>query len=164
MKKNLLLLLFMAGPFVAGSAAEEKVMIASDKVAIKELKDTLSKEELPLVKVEKKAHFPGGNKKLMEYLRDNLVYPKEAQEKSIEGRVLVSFVVKKDGSIGDVTVERSVDPILDAEAVRVVKSMPNWTPAQLNGRDVSSIFRLPFLFKLPAAESNTKGTNPAPAE
>ncbi|MBO7506931.1 MAG: energy transducer TonB [Paludibacteraceae bacterium] len=165
MKKKLLLLLLMAGPFVAGMAAEEKVEVAADKAPIKEFKDgKYEGGEVPVFKVEKKAEFPGGNKKLMEYLRDNLVYPKEAQEKSIEGRVLVSFVVKKDGSIGDVTVERSVDPILDAEAVRVVKSMPNWTPAQLNGRDVSSIFRLPFLFKLPAAESNTKGTNPAPAE
>ena len=148
MKKNLLLLLFMAGPFVAGSAAEEKVMIASDKVAIKELKDTLSKEELPLVKVEKKAHFPGGSKKMVEYLRDNLVYPKEAQDKSIEGRVFVRFVVKKDGSITEARISRSVDPLLDAEALRLVNGMPKWVPAQVGEKDVNSLYLLPLTFRL----------------
>ena len=148
MKKNLLLLLFMAGPFVAGSAAEEKVMIASDKVAIKELKDTLSKEELPLVKVEKKAHFPGGSKKMVEYLRDNLVYPKEAQDKSIEGRVFVCFVVKKDGSITEARISRSVNSLLDAEALRLVNGMPKWVPAQVGGKDVNSLYLLPLTFRL----------------
>ncbi|MBR5374984.1 MAG: energy transducer TonB [Paludibacteraceae bacterium] len=148
MKKNLLLLLLMAGPFVAGSAAEEKVMIASDKVAIKELKDTLSKEELPLVKVEKKAHFPGGSKKMVEYLRDNLVYPKEAQDKSIEGRVFVRFVVKKDGSITEARISRSVDPLLDAEALRLVNGMPKWVPAQVGEKDVNSLYLLPLTFRL----------------
>ena len=156
MKKKILSLLLMTGPFVAGSAAEEAISVpVTNEIRVANDRSS-GGEDVPVYKVEKKAQFPGGNKKLIEYLRDNLVYPKEAQEKSIEGRVLVSFVVKKDGSIGDVEVVRDVDPLLDAEAIRVVKSMPKWVPAQLNGRDVSSQFRLPIAFKLsiPANPAN----------
>lgn len=102
-------------------------------------------EEVP-VKVMKKAEFPGGMKELQAFLSNNLVYPKEAIEAGIEGKVFVDFVVGKDGSIRDVQVRRHVHPLLDAEAIRVVKSMPNWKPAENYGEPVSSRFTLPLSF------------------
>ena len=156
MKKKLLSLLLMTGPFVAGVACGEAAAIPVTN-EIKATEDLSSgREEVPVYKVEKKAQFPGGTKKLIEYLRNNLKYPEAAVDVGIEGTVLVSFVVKKDGSIDDVKAVRSVDPLLDEEAIRVVKSMPKWVPAQLNGKDVSSQFRLPIAFKLniPANPAN----------
>ena len=148
MKKKLLSLLLMTGPFVAGSAAEETaaVPVTNEIRATEDLSS--GREEVPVYKVEKRAQFPGGTKKLTEYLRNNLKYPEAAIDLAVEGTVLVSFIVRKDGSIDDVQAVRSVDPLLDKEAIRVVKSMPKWIPAQLNGKDVSSLFRLPISFKL----------------
>lgn len=145
----------MTGPFVAGSAAEETAVPVTNEIRATE--DLSSgREEVPVYKVEKKAQFPGGTKKLIEYLRNNLKYPEASIDVGVEGTVLVSFVVRKDGSIDDVKAVRSVDPLLDEEAIRVVKSMPKWVPAQLNGKDVSSQFRLPIAFKLniPANPAN----------
>ena len=98
--------------------------------------------------VETMAEFPGGTDKLREYLRSNLIYPQKAIELVIQGRVYVTFVVRKDGSIADPKVSRSVDPILDAEALRVVREMPDWKPATVNGKDVSSYFTLPLIFSI----------------
>lgn len=92
--------------------------------------------------------FPGGQGELMKFLRNNVKYPAEAQKKKIEGRVIVTFVVNKKGRIIDPTVERSVHPLLDAEALRVVKRMPKWTPGRMNGESVNVKFRLPITFKL----------------
>ena len=93
--------------------------------------------------------FPGGAEQLSEYLYRHLDYPAEAQESGIEGRVLVSFVVNKDGSLSDVKVRRSVDPSLDREAVRVVSGMPKWTPGRLkDGQTVRVRYTLPITFRL----------------
>ena len=92
--------------------------------------------------------FPGGQGELMKFLRNNVKYPAEAQKKKIEGRVIVTFVVNKKGRIIDPTVERSAHPLLDAEALRVVKRMPKWTPGRMNGESVNVKFRLPITFKL----------------
>ncbi len=98
--------------------------------------------------VEEEAEFPGGMEALMNFLRKNTKYPPMAQEAGIQGRVYVQFVVRKDGKIDDVQVIRKVNPALDKEAVRVVKSMPNWQPGKQRGKAVSSRFRLPVVFKL----------------
>ena len=98
--------------------------------------------------VEEQPSFPGGDGALMQWLRDNIKYPVIAAENGIEGRVIVQFVVSKTGSISDVRVARSVDPSLDKEAVRVVSSMPNWTPGKQNGSAVNVRFTLPVTFKL----------------
>ena len=98
--------------------------------------------------VEQQASFPGGDAALFRYLNDNIKYPAVAQENGIQGRVTVSFVVERDGSITDVKVERGVDPSLDREATRVVKSMPHWIPGKQNGNVVRSRFRLPVTFRL----------------
>lgn len=93
--------------------------------------------------------FPGGDLELMNYLSEHIVYPEQAVKDSIEGRVVVQFVVKKDGSIGDSRVVRPVHPLLDAEVLRVVKTFPNFTPAQTNGKPVDAWYILPVTFKIP---------------
>lgn len=98
--------------------------------------------------VEEQPMYPGGMQELMKFLQTSIRYPKEAQERGIQGRVVVQFVVNKDGSICDEHVVRSVDPQLDAEALRVVRSMPNWTPGKQRGEAVRVRFTLPVSFKL----------------
>jgi protein TonB len=98
--------------------------------------------------VEQMPSFPGGNSALMQYLSSNVRYPVVAQENGVQGRVVVSFVVEKDGSITDVNVVRGVDPSLDKEAARVVKSMPNWIPGKQNGSAVRVKYNVPVSFKL----------------
>ena len=98
--------------------------------------------------VEEQPSFPGGPAALMQWLRDNIKYPVVAAENGIEGRVIVQFVVSKTGSISDVRVARGVDPSLDREAIRVVSSMPKWTPGKQNGTTVNVRYTLPVTFKL----------------
>lgn len=98
--------------------------------------------------VEQMPSFPGGPSALMKYLSENVRYPVVAQENGVQGRVVVSFVVEKDGHITDVKVVRSVDPSLDKEAARVVKSMPSWIPGKQNGSAVRVKYNVPVSFKL----------------
>ena len=98
--------------------------------------------------VEEMPSFPGGNGALMSYLNSNVKYPVVAQENGVQGRVIISFVVERDGSISDVKVARSVDPSLDREAQRVVKSMPRWTPGKQNGQTVRVKYTVPVVFRL----------------
>ena len=98
--------------------------------------------------VEQMPSFPGGNSALMEYLHNNVKYPVVAQENGVQGRVVVSFVVEKDGSITDVRVVRSVDPSLDREASRVVSSKPRWIPGKQNGSAVRVKYNVPVSFRL----------------
>ena len=98
--------------------------------------------------VEVMPSFPGGQGALMSYLNSHTKYPVVAQENGVQGRVTVSFVVERDGSITDVHVVRSVDPSLDREAARVISSMPNWQPGKQNGSAVRVKFNVPVQFKL----------------
>ncbi|MDO4820293.1 MAG: energy transducer TonB, partial [Prevotella sp.] len=98
--------------------------------------------------VEQMPSFPGGDAALMQYLQKSIRYPVVAEENGIQGRVIIRFVVEKNGSIGEVQVARSVDPSLDKEAVRVVKSMPKWIPGKQNGSAVRVWFTLPVQFRL----------------
>lgn len=98
--------------------------------------------------VEQMPSFPGGPSALMKYLSENVKYPVVAQENGVQGRVVVSFVVEKDGHITDVKVVRSVDPSLDKEAARVVRSMPSWIPGKQNGSAVRVKYNVPVSFKL----------------
>ena len=100
------------------------------------------------VVVEKQPEFPGGSSALMKFLSDNIKYPVIAQENGIQGRVITNFVVERDGSISDVQVIRGQDPSLDKEAVRVIKTMPRWTPGQQRGKPVRVRFTLPVVFRL----------------
>ena len=98
--------------------------------------------------VEQMPSFPGGDAALMDWLRKNVRYPAVAEENGIQGRVVVSFVVERNGSITDVQVVKSVDPSLDKEASRVVKSMPNWIPGKQNGSAVRVKYNVPVTFRL----------------
>ena len=98
--------------------------------------------------VEQMPSFPGGPSALFEYLSKNIKYPVVAEENGIQGRVIVTFVVEKDGSITDVRVVKSVDPSLDKEAQRVVKSMPRWIPGKQNGSAVRVKYTVPVTFRL----------------
>lgn len=98
--------------------------------------------------VEQMPSFPGGISGLRTYLNQNIRYPAEAQENCVQGHVVVSFVVGKDGHISDVTVVRSVDPSLDKEAVRVIRNMPRWTPGKQGGEPVRVRYNVPVSFRL----------------
>ena len=98
--------------------------------------------------VEQMPMFPGGDAALMSYLAKNISYPTVAAENGVQGRVVVGFVVERDGSITDVSVLRGVDPSLDREAMRVVKSMPRWTPGKQNGSAVRVKYQVPVAFRL----------------
>lgn len=98
--------------------------------------------------VEVMPQYPGGQIAMMKYIMENMKYPKQAMKEGIQGRVAVSFIVEKDGSISDVKPILSVHPLLNKEAVRVVKSMPKWTPGKQNGKPVRVRFNLPIMFKL----------------
>ncbi len=98
--------------------------------------------------VEVMPSFPGGQSALFEYLSKNIKYPVVAEENGVQGRVIVTFVVERNGSITDVQVAKSVDPSLDKEAVRVIKSMPHWIPGKQNGSAVRVKFTVPVTFRL----------------
>ena len=98
--------------------------------------------------VEQMPSFPGGMGALMSWLGQNIKYPVIAAETGVQGRVIVQFVVEKDGSITDVKIAKSVDPSLDKEATRVIKSMPHWIPGRQNGSPVRVRYTVPVTFKL----------------
>ena len=98
--------------------------------------------------VEQPPRYPGGEIELMKYLQRNIKYPADAQKRNAQGRVIVNFIVEKDGSISNIRAVRSVDPSLDAEAIRVVGSMPKWEPAKQRGQAVRVRYTLPVIFRL----------------
>ena len=136
MKKILFIALLSFG-FMANAMAQhfdegEEVIEQSDKVF--EVVD-----EMP--------SFPGGQSALFDFMAKNIKYPKGAEDYGIQGRVILTFIVKKDGSLSDVRVAKSVDPALDKEAVRLVKSMPKWNPGIHKGKYVNVKFTLPVTFR-----------------
>jgi TonB family protein len=102
----------------------------------------------PFDVVEQMPQFPGGPAALMEYLSKNVRYPEEAHKNGVQGRVIATFVVEKDGSITEARIARSVDNLLDAEALRVVNAMPKWTPGMQKGEPVRVKYTIPITFKL----------------
>jgi len=92
--------------------------------------------------------FPGGDQAIIKYLQENVKYPKSAQENNIQGKVTVSFIVDETGKVIEPTVERSVNPLLDAESIRVIEAMPAWEPGKQDGKAVSVRYYMPISFKL----------------
>lgn len=132
-----------------GSDDADKFKAVQEQVVVKEPEPEVKpKEEEIFVAVEQMAEFPGGQAALMKWLSQNIRYPEAAQQNDIQGRVVVKFVVEKDGSIGQATIAKGVDKDLDREALRVVKKMPKWQPGKNNGVAVRSYFNLPVTFKL----------------
>lgn len=109
---------------------------------------TADKDTAVLRTVEQIPEFPGGIVQFMKWLTRNLRYPPQAQEQKIQGKVVVSFIVNKDGSISSPTVVKSVDPMLDNEAMRVVKMMPRWKPGLEKGKPCRTMFAIPINFVL----------------
>ena len=124
------------------------VLKAKEDIAAPEPPKHVVEETKIFTVVEQMPMFPGGDPALMGYLRDNIHYPTVAAENGVQGRVVVGFVVERDGSITDVNIIRSVDPSLDREAMRVVKSMPRWTPGKQNGSAVRVKYQVPVTFRL----------------
>ena len=108
--------------------------------------------------VAKKAQFIGGNEALREYLKGNLKYPQAALDEKIQGTVLVKFVVDETGAVLNPQIIRSVHPVLDEEALRVVRSMGKWQPGEFRNEPVQSYFTLPITFKL--KDDSTKTEQP----
>lgn len=118
---------------VVSQASDETVTLAAEKSAAPD-------DCLP--------EFPGGWDAMARYLMDNLTYPEQAKKDGLEGRVVVRFKVDTDGSIGDISVIKSLNSVLDSEAIRVVKAMPRWTPGRENGKTVAVSMSIPIEFKL----------------
>ena len=142
---------------VEDDAEIEETIIASDEdmgevVEIQNIENVVveepEKEEEIFQVVEAMPEFPGGTAELMKWLQKNIKYPSISQENGVQGRVIVQFVVNRDGSIVDPVVLRSVDPYLDKEALRVVSAMPKWKPGEQRGKKVRVRFTLPVTFRL----------------
>ena len=106
--------------------------------------------------VEEMPQFPGGEKALMEYIAKNLTYPQEARDKGVEGRVLIGMVIEKDGSVSNVKVLRGISQECDAEAVRVISSLPKWKPGKMKGEPVQVSYQIPINFKLAEKQPKKK--------
>lgn len=124
------------------------VLKAKEDIAAPEPPKHVVEETKIFTVVEQMPMYPGGDAALMGYLRDNIKYPTVAAENGVQGRVVVGFVVERDGSITDVNILRGVDPSLDREAMRVVKSMPRWNPGKQNGSAVRVKYQVPVSFRL----------------
>ena len=124
------------------------VLKAKEDIAAPEPPKHVVEETKIFTVVEQIPMYPGGDAALMGYLRDNIKYPTVAAENGVQGRVVVGFVVERDGSITDVNILRGVDPSLDREAMRVVKSMPRWNPGKQNGSAVRVKYQVPVSFRL----------------
>ncbi len=126
-----------------------------DRNVVREHKDEIVVEEKKPVEenkvftaVEQMPQFPGGEAELLKYIQSHLKYPPVAAENNIQGRVIIQFVVTKTGKVGEVKVARGKDPDLDKEAVRVVKTLPDFIPGKMNGQAVAVWYTLPITFKL----------------
>ena len=136
------------GAFTVEGNDEEAGEVLKAKEVIAEPEPPKVEETKVFDVVEEMPQFPGGQAALLEYLSKNIKYPVVAEENGIQGKVIVTFVVERDGSISDVKVVKSVDPSLDKEASRVVKSMPKWQPGKQNGSAVRVKYTVPVQFRL----------------
>ncbi|MBO5249484.1 MAG: energy transducer TonB [Muribaculaceae bacterium] len=141
MRYILLLIAIVATMRVCGKEKLSRIELAESVTEIDD-EDTL------FIEYEQMPQFLGGEVALMKFIADNLHYPDSAKAKKIQGRVVVKFVVTKTGEIGEVKIVRSKDLGLDKEAVRIVKSLPNFIPGKLNGEVVDMWYTLPITFKL----------------
>ena len=121
----------------------------ADDPATKQVEEVVEEE---LWVVEASPQFPGGQLALMEWIKQNMVYPQEAKAKGIEGRVIVKFTIEEDGTVTNGKIMKGVDPLLDNEALRLVSIMPKWSPGSFDGKDTRFTYNLPLLFKLPKSQ------------
>jgi protein TonB len=136
---------FGATDFDKGTDDRNVVREYKNEVIVEEKKP---EPEQVFTAVEQMPQFPGGDAALMKFLSSNINYPQVAMENGVQGRVIVQFVVTKNGSVGEVKVIRSVDRDLDKEAIRLCKSLPKFIPGKMNGQAVNVWYTLPITFKL----------------
>lgn len=127
--------------------------ILSCSSTILEAQNKNNSENLMLIDYEQMPQFPGGDEALLDFIKENLKYPRASFEAGIEGRVTIRFVISKEGAVTDVVVIRGLDSLCDQEAMRVVKMMPTWIPGRQNGKLVPIYYTLPVVYKL------QRGTN-----
>lgn len=101
--------------------------------------------------VDQMASYPGGTPALMDFLKENIKYPEQAEREGIEGRVVAGFIVERDGSVSNIEIIKSVHPLLDAEVVRVLSLMPNWIPGKQHGIPIRVRYSMPVTFRLQEA-------------
>ena len=137
-------------PVIRGYVHNLPLVIDPDKEAeyLAERKDTINAYDV----VEQMPCFPGGQGKLVEFIEENMQYPKECAEKGIYGRVIVAFVVERDGQLSNIRVVKSVHPALDKEALRIVNLMPRWIPGEQNGVTVRVKYIIPIRFSVKKME------------
>ena len=140
-----IVLVFM---FVAFEWSKRDVRIDMSGAITENVFEEIPVEDEIFEVVEKNPEFSYNGMSLMQYLGKSIKYPTIAQETGTQGRVIVQFVVNKDGSIVDVKVVRGVDPYLDKEAIRVISTMPKWKPGEQRGKPVRCKFTVPVMFKL----------------
>lgn len=131
---------------------------ADDTLIANDLQRVTSTDDDVYEVVEKMPKFPGGGAELMKYLSSNIKYPVEAHKAGIQGRVVVSFVVNKDGTVKDAKIVRSVDKSIDAEALRVISAMPKWQPGYQDGKAVSVRYTVPVTFRLTGESRKVQST------
>ena len=122
--------------------------VVKEVVEVKPVEKPKEDRPLSVAMVEQKPSSPGADSAMYKWLQDNIIYPAAASEEGVQGKVTVQFIVEKDGSITHVQVVRGKHPALDAEAARVIRKMPRWTPGRNNGQPVRVTYHLPVQFKL----------------
>ena len=132
---------------IMASTEDNVEWVDLDDFDVIEVEPEPEEEEIFMV-VEDQPEFPGGTAALLEYLRKNIKYPAICRENNIQGRVLVTFIVNKDGAIVEPEVVKSVNPSLDKEALRVISTMPNWKPGSQRGKPVRVKYTVPVNFRL----------------
>ena len=132
---------------IMASTEDNTEWVDLDDYDVVEVEPEPEEEEIFMV-VEDQPEFPGGTAALLEYLRKNIKYPAICRENNIQGRVLVTFIVNKDGAIVEPEVVKSVNPSLDKEALRVISTMPNWKPGSQLGKPVRVKYTVPVNFRL----------------
>ena len=138
--------------YASGSIVVNDPQIKYDLRLQKDGSDASNTNDKTFDVVEQMPEFPGGQIAMLDFLSKNIRYPEEAHKAGIQGRVVATFVVEKDGSISNAKVMRSIDPLLDAEALRVISSMPNWIPGKQDGKPVAVKYTIPVTFKLNSSE------------
>ena len=147
------LLLFFNSTFQTKAEPDNKAIYAQQNPGTNQDNPITKDSKQVFNHVEVMPRFPGGDAALLKWLSDNIIYPEEAAKQGIQGRVIVRFVVSPDGSIENVEVLKSLDPLCDNEAIRVVKAMPKWIPGKQNGKSVYVYYTLPIVFRLAGNET-----------
>lgn len=139
MRKYFVIIVLLVLPFISFSQA-----------------NTITEEQPVFLVVEEMPVYPGGDEAMRQFLVSNIIYPQIAKENNIQGKVFVEFIIEKTGDVTNVKVIRGVDPLLDDEAVRVVKLFPKWTPGKQEGKLVRVRFIVPIIFKLDTEKEGKK--------